>query len=44
MPSNQELIKDHVIEKCRYCDIHDCNGIYITIDKRTRCTRDEKKR
>lgn len=44
MPSNQEIIKDHIREKCKYCDIHDCDGIYITIDKKTRCTRDEKKR
>lgn len=44
MPSNQELIKDHVREKCRYCDINDCDGIRIAIDGKTRCTRDEKKR
>ncbi len=38
--SNQDLIKEHTEEKCKYCNIHNCNGIHITIDGKTRCTKD----
>lgn len=41
--SNQDLIKKHVKDKCKYCDIKECDGIHITIDRKTRCDRDEKK-
>lgn len=37
----QELIKEHVQEKCKYCIRKNCNGINITIDKKTRCDRNE---
>lgn len=40
MSSNQELIEEHVKEKCKYCDIHDCDGIHITIEQKTRCDKD----
>ena len=40
--SIQELIKEHVQEKCKYCTVKDCNGIHVTINKKeTRCDKDE---
>lgn len=39
----QELIEEHQHEKCRYCDIQNCDGIHITRDNKTRCDKDEKK-
>ena len=38
----QEMIKEHVEERCKYCDIQNCNGIYVTKDRETRCDRDEQ--
>ncbi len=38
----QEMIKEHVEERCKYCDIQNCNGIYVTKDGETRCDRDEQ--
>lgn len=38
----QELIKEHVQEKCRYCTKQDCDGIHVTITKETKCDRDEE--
>lgn len=38
----QELIKEHVKEKCKYCDIQNCNGICITKDNKTRCDKYER--
>ncbi|MBO5004891.1 MAG: hypothetical protein J6D03_06600 [Clostridia bacterium] len=37
----QELIKEHVQEKCRYCTKENCDGIHVTITKETRCEKDE---
>lgn len=37
----QELIQEHVQERCRYCIRKECNGIHVTIDKKTRCEKDE---
>lgn len=42
--SNAELIKEHLEDKCKYCNIKDCEGIHITIDRKTKCDRDEKSR
>lgn len=39
--TNEELIKEHLENKCKYCDIKDCDGIHITIDHKTRCNKDE---
>lgn len=38
----QELIKEHVQEKCRYCTRKECNGIHVTITKETKCDKDEE--
>ena len=38
----QEMIQEHVKEKCKYCDIQYCNGIRITKDRKTRCDKDEQ--
>lgn len=40
--SAEELIKQHLEDKCKYCDIQHCDGIRITRDNKTRCDRDEK--
>lgn len=42
--SGQDLIKEHLAEKCKHCDLQDCDGIRITRDRKTKCDRDEKKR
>lgn len=42
MYTTQELMKEHVQEKCRYCTKKDCDGIHVTVDNKTRCERDEK--
>lgn len=39
--SNQDLIKEHVEDKCKYCDIHDCDGITVAINQKTRCEKYE---
>lgn len=39
----EELIKEHLRDKCKYCNLKECDGIHITIDKKTRCNRDEEK-
>lgn len=39
--TNEELIKEHLEDKCKYCNIKDCDGIHITIDHKTRCNKDE---
>lgn len=41
MHTTQELIQEHVQEKCRYCTKENCDGIHVTIDKKTRCEKDE---
>lgn len=38
--SGEDLIKEHLEDKCRYCDIQNCDGIHITIDNKTRCDKD----
>lgn len=38
----QELIQEHVQEKCRYCTKENCNGIHVTRDGKTRCEKDEE--
>lgn len=38
----QELIQEHVKEKCRYCTRKECNGIYVTKDGKTKCDKDEE--
>lgn len=38
----QERIQEHVKEECKYCDIQECRGIYITQDNKTRCDKDER--
>lgn len=35
--TKQELIQEHVKEECKYCDIQECRGIYITQDNKTKC-------
>ena len=40
--SSEELIKEHLENKCKYCEIKECNGISITTDRKTRCEKDEK--
>lgn len=40
--SGQDLIKQHKQDKCSNCKIKNCNGIHITIDRKTKCDRDEK--
>ena len=42
--SGQDLIKEHLEDKCKYCDLPCYDGIRITRDRKTRCDRDEKKR
>lgn len=42
--SNAELIQEHLENKCKHCNIKDCEGIHITIDRKTKCDRDEKSR
>ena len=42
--SAEDLIKEHLNDKCKYCDLKECDGIHITIDKKTRCDRDEQVR
>ncbi len=39
--SIQDKIKEHVQEKCRDCTRKECDGIHVTIDKKTRCEKDE---
>ena len=39
--TNEELIKEYLEDKCKYCNIKDCDGIHITIDHKTRCNKDE---
>lgn len=38
----QELIKEHVQEKCRYCTRKECSGIHVTINEGTKCDKDEE--
>lgn len=33
----QELIQEHVKEKCKYCNNKNCDGIRVTQDGRTVC-------
>lgn len=40
MYTTQELIKEHLEKKCKGCKIKDCNGIHITVDRKTRCDKD----
>ena len=40
--SAEELIKQHLEDKCKYCDQQCCDGIHITRDRKTKCDRDEK--
>lgn len=42
--SAEDLIKQHYDDKCKYCDLQYCDGIRVTIDRKTKCDRDEKKR
>lgn len=41
--SGEELMQEHLADKCKYCDLQDCDGIRITERNTTRCNRDEKK-
>ena len=41
--SGQDLIKEHLEDKCKHCDLRCYDGIRITTDRKTKCDRDEKK-
>lgn len=37
----QELFKNHVEIKCKGCKIEKCNGITLTIDGKTKCSKED---
>lgn len=37
----QELFNKHVEEKCKGCKIKECNGITITQNGKTKCSKEE---
>lgn len=37
----QELIKEHLENKCKECKIKDCNGITVTQNGTTKCTKED---
>ncbi len=37
----QELIKEHLKNKCKGCKIEDCSGITITQNGKTKCTKED---
>lgn len=42
MYTTQELIQEHVQEKCRYCTKEKCDGIRVTVNNETKCEKDEE--
>lgn len=38
----QELIKEHVQEKCRYCARKECDGIHINTNNEATCERERE--
>ena len=41
MKNKEDLIKEHKEEYCKNCKIEKCEGIYTTLDNKTRCNRNE---